>query len=63
VIQVNQVNLDNQVNLHKLNKINELFMDHKLTNDNGYFNNFKKLYKSLHDKEYTDETEIGRAHV
>jgi alpha 1,2-mannosyltransferase len=51
-----QVNQDNQVNQTKLDKINELFMDHKLTNDNGYFNNFKKLYKSLHDKEYTDET-------
>ena len=40
----------------KLDKINELFMDHKLTNDNGYFNNFKKLYKSIHDKEYDGET-------
>ena len=55
-IKYYQDNQDNQANQAKLGKINELFMDHKLSNDNGYFNNFKKLYKSIHDKEYDGET-------
>jgi alpha 1,2-mannosyltransferase len=47
---------DNLENQAKLDKINELFMDHKLTNDNGYFDNFKKLYKSIHNEEYVGDT-------
>ena len=35
-------------------KINELFMDHKLTSDNEYFNKFKKLYKELNNEDYSD---------
>jgi hypothetical protein len=35
----------------KTDKINELFMDHKLSNDNGYFENFKKLYKNINNGE------------
>lgn len=36
----------------KKEKINELFMDHSLTSDNAYFENFKKLYKNLNNEEY-----------
>jgi alpha 1,2-mannosyltransferase len=36
---------------NKKDKINELFMDHKLCNDNGYFENFKKFYKKINNEE------------
>ena len=40
-----------------LEKINELFMGHTLKSDNGYFENFKKLYKSLNNnEEYVGDT-------
>ena len=42
---------------NKKEKINELFMDHKLSNDNGYFENFKKLYKKINnEEEYNSNT-------
>jgi len=42
---------------NKKDKINELFMDHKLSNDNGYFENFKKLYKKINnDEEYNGDS-------
>ena len=33
-------------------KINELFMDHTLNNNNEYFNKFKRLHKALNNKDY-----------
>jgi len=33
-------------------KINELFMDHTLNNNNEYFNKFKSLHKALNNKDY-----------
>ena len=33
-------------------KINELFMDHTLNNNNEYFNKFKKLHNALNNKDY-----------
>jgi hypothetical protein len=42
---------------NKKDKINELFMDHNLSNDNGYFENFKKLYKKINnDEEYNGDS-------
>jgi alpha 1,2-mannosyltransferase len=40
----------------KQEKINELFMDHKLSSDSGYFNNFKKLHNSINNEEYVGDT-------
>ena len=40
----------------KKDKINELFMDYKLINDNKYFENFKKLYKQINDEEYNGDS-------
>ena len=40
----------------KKEKINELFMEHKLSKDSAYFPNFKKLYKSLNNKEYVGDS-------
>jgi hypothetical protein len=40
----------------KREKLKELFMDHKLTRDNGYFDNFKKLYQGIHNEEYTGDS-------
>jgi hypothetical protein len=40
----------------KEEKINELFMNHKLSNDSEYFNNFKKLYKKINNIEYEEES-------
>ena len=37
-------------------KINELFMEHTLKSDSGYFENFKKLYKGINDTEYLGES-------
>jgi hypothetical protein len=37
-------------------KINELFMEHTLKSDSGYFENFKKLYKGINDAEYLGDT-------
>jgi hypothetical protein len=34
-------------------KINELFMDHTLNNNNEYFNKFKSLHKALNNEDYT----------
>jgi hypothetical protein len=45
-----------QDNVDKKTKINELFMDHKLSNENGYFDNFKKLYKSINNKDYVGDS-------
>jgi hypothetical protein len=36
----------------KLDKIKEVFVDHKLESNTPYFQNFKNLYKVLYDKEY-----------
>jgi hypothetical protein len=33
-------------------KINELFMDHTLNNNNEYFNKFKSLHKALNNEDY-----------
>ena len=42
---------------NKKEKINELFMDHKLSNNNGYFENFKKLYNKINnDEEYNGDS-------
>jgi hypothetical protein len=42
---------------NKKDKINELFMDHNLSNDNGYYENFKKLYKKINnDEEYNGDS-------
>lgn len=40
----------------KREKLKELFMDHKLTSENAYFDNFKKLYNGLHNEEYTGDS-------
>ena len=37
-------------------KINELFMEHTLKSDSGYFENFKKLYKGINDAEYLGDS-------
>jgi hypothetical protein len=37
-------------------KIKELFMEHTLKSDSGYFENFKKLYKGINDAEYLGDT-------
>lgn len=34
-------------------KINELFMEHTLNNNNEYFNKFKKLHNALNNEDYT----------
>jgi hypothetical protein len=39
---------------NKRDKINELFMDHTLNNNNEYFNKFKKLHNALNNEDYTD---------
>jgi hypothetical protein len=41
-------------NASEKEKINELFMDHTLNNNNEYFNKFKRLYKALNNEDYTD---------
>jgi hypothetical protein len=42
---------------NKKDKINELFMDHELSNNNGYYENFKKLYKKINnDEEYNGDS-------
>jgi hypothetical protein len=40
----------------KKDKIDELFVEHSLSGDSGYFNNFKKLYDAIHNEEYTGDT-------
>jgi len=40
----------------KKEKIDELFVEHSLSSDSGYFNNFKKLYNGIHNEEYTVDT-------
>ena len=37
-------------------KINELFVDHKISNDSPYFDNFKKLYQKINSKEYNESS-------
>jgi hypothetical protein len=41
-------------NASEKEKINELFMDHTLNNNNEYFNKFKRLYKALNNEDYTE---------
>ena len=41
-------------NASEKEKINELFMEHTLNNNNEYFNKFKRLYKALNNEDYTD---------
>lgn len=45
-----------QENQEKKDKIDELFVEHSLSGDSGYFNNFKKLYDAIHNEEYTGDT-------
>jgi hypothetical protein len=40
----------------KVEKINELFMNHTLSNDSVYFNDFKKLYQKINNKEYEGDS-------
>jgi len=40
----------------KKEKIDELFVEHSLSSDSGYFNNFKKLYNGIHNEEYNGDT-------
>jgi hypothetical protein len=40
----------------KKEKIDELFVEHSLSSDSGYFANFKKLYNGIHNEEYVGDT-------
>ena len=40
----------------KVEKINELFMNHKLLSDNVHFNDFKKLYQKINNEEYKEDS-------
>lgn len=47
---------DKDKDKEKKEKIDELFVEHSLSSDSGYFNNFKKLYDAIHNEEYTGDT-------
>jgi hypothetical protein len=37
-------------------KIGELFVDHKISNESPYFDNFKKLYQKINNEEYNENS-------
>jgi hypothetical protein len=37
-------------------KIKELFVDHKISNDSPFFDNFKKLYQKINNEEYNENS-------